>query len=302
MVDGDQTAGGLVLTEKAHPELSIADLRLLSKRVRFLERYETYKEDMLSSPGNAGQPCVPTPLKRCLPRAAIEGAIIANVFRRSGNNAIDVDYDNLTEEEVKKWLSPITDVSDPVNKPRIENATRSVYWIWNEKFLKSCELLASEFATKLSDVGLQKLFSRQKKEIHRCLIGIIVEKIDYEPLKQTMKEQIEVSENVKKNWNVFLNSLYAKAMGLDVGGVRNEKKNAFPVGGRTKNPSAGPGRSNLSSRGKRLREEAEASDAKKRIPYVSKGYSASNQKRLKCTGPLSPMLVRRLRNLCLFAL
>lgn len=217
--------GGFLLTEKAHPEISIAELGSLPKRVRFLEKWTAYQETMELSQASTGPSCSPMSLKRCIPKAALEGAIIACVFQRRGANAEEVNYVNLTEAEIKNWLVPKATASDLINKSRIQQATKGVYWSFNEKFSKASQLLASDFATKLADIGLKELFSKSRKDMHRCLIEIVVEKIEYAPLRKTMEDQMELSQKVRKSWSSFLGSLYLKLTGLDIAGTRNEKQN-----------------------------------------------------------------------------
>lgn len=273
MVDGNQTAsGGILLTEKAHPEINVSDLGDQQKRVRFLEKWTIYKETALDSQVG-GQTCTPTALKRCIPKAAIEGAIIAQAFKRRGDDAEEVSYENLTETEIKAWLVPKATASDLINKDRIERATNSVQWTFDEKFSKASELLASDFATKLSDIGLKQLFSKQKKDIHKCLIDIIVRKIAYIPLRETMLEQMEISEKVRKTWAGFLSSLYEKSMGLDVGGTWNEKVSSHM--GRTLEPKS-PRKDTAEGQVFLPSKRKNGTDACT-IPFESNRFTASNQ-------------------------
>lgn len=282
MVGGNQAAsGGILLTEKAHPEISVSDLRDLTKRVCFLEKWSIYKKEMENAQVGVGQACTPTALKRCIPKAALEGAIIAGIFRRSGDGADEVSYGNLTETEISNWLVPQDTGSDLVSKNCIKQATKDVSWVWDEKFTKATELLASEFATKLCDMGLMGLFGKDKKDMHMCLIEIIVHKIDYLPLKTTMLEQMEISEKVRKTWAGFLSSLYGKALGLDVGGTRNEKTT-------NQKPNASESESSSEDDDDEVDSEDEIDVTseqdidrqvadKRRIPFVPNRFTASNQ-------------------------
>jgi hypothetical protein len=168
--------------------------------------------------------CTPVPLRLCIGIKAQEGALLVGTFHRNLMQP-RLTVENVTEDELKRWLKPEGDQNRKVSNGELEKVLAKGTWNYSSSFVFTVELLLQLVAEAMLGADIGHLLGEGPEQRPDAIVRPEIDKIGHEDFKECMEAAYERNtEKSRKEWAVFVKLMRENAAKMDSCHIRNVRK------------------------------------------------------------------------------